>query len=110
MKSKKKPKKIQNSKVKSQRSKVKSQKSKVKSEKSKVKSQKSKVKSQKSKAKSQKSKARAVSGGGHRAMAPPPPQSAKISKQIWPHFGQHPVPRQYAAPKIKNRGIVHGQK
>ena len=41
------------------------------------------------------SRSRAVPGGGHRAM--PPPQSAKILKQIWPHFGQHPAPRQYAA-------------
>jgi len=38
---------------------------------------------------------RAVPGGGPQGYGPP--QSAKILKQIWPHFGQHPAPRHYAA-------------
>ena len=32
----------------------------------------------------------AVPGGGPQGHGPP--QSAKILKQIWPHFGQHPLP------------------
>ena len=36
-------------------------------------------------------------GGGPQGHAPPPHQSAKILKQIGPHFGNHTAPSQYAA-------------
>ena len=39
---------------------------------------------------------RAVPGGGPQGHGPPP-QTAKISKQIGPHFGNHSTPSQYAA-------------
>ena len=37
------------------------------------------------------------SSTGLQGHGPPTPQSAKISKQIGPHFGDHPAPSQYAA-------------
>ena len=42
-------------------------------------------------------------GGGAQGHAPPP-QSAKISKQIGPHFGEHPASSQYAT--LPNRKIL----
>ena len=40
-------------------------------------------------------------GGGAQGHAPPPPQSAEISKQIGPHFGEHPASSQYATLPIR---------